>query len=457
LSGISSILDIAKTALSASQAELDTTSHNIANANTDGYTRQRVMAQAIQPIQTTYGYLGSGVDVKAVERVRDAFVDEQTRNLNSDLSKSTIYQQAMTQVESIFNETAGNGLSTQLTALFNAFQTLSQTPEDMGVRQTVMQTGVQVATSFNMLNSKLKNLQYQVGLQVSDEVRKINEQAATIAKLNSQILANATAFKDAPDLKDQMDSAIDQLSKMINVKVTVDANGITNISAGGTVLVAAGTAYALSVSHTSNGITVTPYDSNESLTLTSGELYGLLDVYNSKISQYSSRLDEIANALVQTLNSFHSTGYTLSIGGAPSETGKTFFQGNTAGSIQISPDILASLNNIAASSNGDPGSGDNASAIANVLNAPVMSDGTSIIKAYEGLIGQVGLDSQNANSNMNMLQVAYNQMNTFRQSISGVSIDEELANMIQYQHSFEAAAKVVSTVDQMYQSIINMV
>lgn len=457
MSGISSILDIAKTALSASQAELDTTSHNIANANTDGYTRQRVLSAAIQPIQTTYGYLGSGVDIVAIQRVRDAFVDEQTRNLNSDLSKATIYQQVMTQVESIFNETTGNGLSAQLTALYNAFQTLSQTPEDMGVRQTVMQTGVQVATTFNMLNSKLKNLQYQTGLQISDEIKKVNELTSTIARLNSQILANATAFKDAPDLKDQMDSALDQLSKMINVKVTVDTNGIMNISAGGTVVVAAGTSYALSVKQTSNGIAVYPDGSNQSLTITSGELYGLLDTYNNKISQYLLRLDEIANTLVQTVNSFHSTGYTLSVGGIPPQTGKTFFQGNTAGSIQISPDILMSLKNIAASSNGDPGSGDNASAIANVLNAQVMSDGTSIIKAYEGLVGQVGLDSQNANSNMKMLQVAYNQMNAFRQSTSGVSIDEELANMIQYQHSFEAAAKVVSTVDQMYQSIINMV
>ncbi|MGB9592262.1 MAG: flagellar basal body rod C-terminal domain-containing protein, partial [Candidatus Kryptoniota bacterium] len=234
-------------------------------------------------------------------------------------------------------------------------------------------------------------------------------------------------------------------------------NGIINISAGGAILVAAGTSYTLSVKQTSNEIAVVPYDSNQSLTIASGELYGLLDVYNHKISKYSSRLDEIANTLVQTVNSFHSTGYTLSNGGTPPATGKTFFQGNTAGSIQISPDILASLKNIAASSNGDPGSGDNASAISNVLNAQVMSDGTSIIKAYEGLMGQVGLDLQSAKSNMNMFQVASNQMNAFRQSISGVSIDEELANMIQYQHSFEAAAKVVSTVDQMYQSIINMV
>lgn len=457
MSGISGLLDIGSGALMAAQAEIDTTSHNIANANTDGYTKQRVVTEAAVPFQTTYGFLGSGVEINRIERVRNAFVDEQAMGVNSDLNKATIQQQTMSDVENIFNETSGGGLSDQIRSLFAAFQTLSQNPEDIGIRQTVMQSGQQVATTFNILNSKLQNERYQVGQEINADVGKINELASTIAGINSQVVGNAAAYTDAPDLKDQMDNAISQLSNLINVKVTVDPTGVTNVTAGGAVLVAAGTAYSFKMNQTADNITISRADSTQPATVVSGEISGLLDTYNSQISSFSSKLDDIANTLVKTVNSFNSTGYTLATNGNPAQTGKTFFQGNSAGSIQISPDISSNLNNIAASSSGDPGNGDNAAAIANVLNAPVMSNGQSIVSAYEGFVGDVGLAAQRANNSVQTLQIAQNQMKSFQTSISGVSLDEELANMIQYQHSFEAAAKVVTTADSMYQTIIGMV
>jgi len=457
MSGISSLLNIASEALNTTQAELDTTGHNISNASTDGYTRQRVITEAATPIQTTYGYLGSGVDISRIEGVRDAFVDEQTNNINSDLNEATIQQQTLSNVESIFNETSTTGLSAQLTALFNSFQTLAQNPEDIGLRQTVLQTGQQVATTFNIMNGKLQDIQYQTSQQINADVGKINQLAQTIANVNGTILANAATFKDAPDLQDQLNSAVSQLSNLVNVKVVTDPTGVTNITAGGIVLVAANKAYSFKATQTDSGISVGRSDSTTPATINSGEVAGLLGIYNDQGTSFSDQLNQIANTLVQTVNSFNSSGYTLSTNGDPPETGKTFFSGNSAGSIAISQDILNNLNNIAASSNGDPGNGDNATAIANVLDAPVMSNGQSIVSTYEGLIGQVGLASQNASNSVQTLQIQQNQMTSYQSSISGVSIDEELTNMITYQHSFEAAAKVVSTADSLYQTIIGMV
>ncbi len=459
MSGITSILNIGSGALDASQAELDTTAHNIANANTQGYTRQRVMTQASDPLQTTYGYLGTGVEVTGVEGVRNDYVNEQVTNLNSDLSQANIDQQTLSTVSGIFNETSTStgGLTSQLNALFSAFQTLSQSPEDAGVRQTVLQAGMNVASTFNTLNNQLQNAKYSVAQQVGSDVQNINQLAGTIANINQQILANAGSSRNSSDLQDQLNNAVTQLSNLINVKVVTDANGTENVTAGGAVLVAAGSAFQFKMTQTATGITVGRSDSSVPATLASGELGGLINSYDNQIPAYSEQLDNIAATLVKTVNAFNSTGYTLSTNGNPPQTGMNFFQGSTAGSIQVSQDIISNLNNIAASSSGDPGNGENAAAMANVLNAPVMPNGQSIINSYEGLVNQVGTDTQNANNNAQTLQVQQNQMTAFQNSISGVSLNEELTNMIRYQHSFEAAAKVVTTADAMYQTLIGMV
>ncbi len=459
MSGISSILNIAGDALFASQAEMDTTAHNIANANTPGYARQRVLTQASDPLQTTYGYLGTGVDITSIQGVRDAYVNEQVTNLNSDMSQANIDQETLSTVSGIFNETAQStsGLTSQLNALFSAFQTLSQTPEDMGVRQTVFQAGMNVASTFNTLNSQLQNAKYQVAQQVGSDVNQINQLAGTIASINKEILSNAGTSRNSSDLQDQMNNAVTQLSSLVNVKVVTDANGTMNVSAGGAVLVAAGTAFQFKMTQTDNGITVSRSDSSVPATVLSGELGGLINSYDTQIPSYSQQLDNIASALVKTVNAFNSTGYTLSTNGNPPKTGINFFDGATAGSIEVSQDIATNLNNIAASSSGDPGNGENAAAMGNVLNSPVMPNGQSIIDAYEALVNNVGTDSQKANNNVQTLQVQQNQMQAFQSSISGVSINEELTNMIQYQHSFEAAAKVMTTADSMYKTIIGMV
>lgn len=459
MSGITSILNIGNEALFTSQTELDTTAHNVANANTQGYTRQEVLTSAANPIQTTYGFLGSGVQVDGIQGVRDAYVNEQVMNLNSDLSEANINQQTLTSLGGIFNETSSStsGLTSQLTAFFSALQTLSQTPEDTGVRQNVLQAGINVATTFNTLNNQLQDAKYQVSQQIGTDVSKINNLAETIASINKQLLADSGTSKNSSDLQDQLNNAVTQLSNLVNVKIVTDPSGITNITAGGAVLVAAGNAYTFKMTQTSDGITVGRSDSTVPATISSGELAGLINSFDTQIPSYSAQLDNIAATFAKTVNAFNSSGYTLSTNGNPPQMGKDFFQGTTAGTIQVSQDIVSNLNNIAASSSGDPGNGDNAAAMANVLNSPVMSNGQSIINAYEALVNGVGTDAQNTDNTVQTLQVQQNQMQAFQSSISGVSLNQELTNMIQYQHSFEAAAKVITTADAMYSTVIGMV
>ncbi len=459
MNGINGIMNIAREALMTSQAELDTTGHNIANANTEGYTRQEVVTEASTPILSTNGYIGTGVTINRIEGVRNDYVNSQVTTLNSNLSQANIDQQTLSNVQNIFNETANStsGLLSQLSAFFNSFQALSQSPEDAGVRQTVLQTGQNVATTFNVLNNQIQSTKYQVAQQIQADVEKINQIGSTIAGINQQIQANAGSSRNSSDLQDQLNNAVSQLSNLTNVKIVTDSNGMMNVTAGGVVLVAAGTAYQFKMTQTANGITVGRSDSTIPATITSGEVAGLVDSYDNKIPAYASQLDQIAGTLVKTINAFNSSGYTLATGGSSAQTGKDFFEGTSAGSISISPDIMASLNNIAASSSGDPGDGTNAAAMANVLNTSVMPNGQSIMNAYQALVNQVGTDSQQADSAVQTLQIEQSQMKAFQSSISGVSLDQELTNMIQYQHSFEAAAKVVTTADSMYQTIIGMV
>ena len=459
MSGLTSILNIGNEALNTSQTELNTTAHNIANANTPGYTRQTVETQASLPVETPYGYIGTGVEVTGIQGVRNAYVNEQVTNLNSDLSQANINQQTLTSIGGIFNETATStsGLTAQLNAFFGAMQTLSQSPEDSGLRQNVLQAGINVATTFNSLNSQLQNVKYQVSQQIGSDVSQINTLAGTIASINKELMANAGTSRNSSDLQDQMNNAVNQLSNLVNVKVVTDSNGVMNVTAGGAVLVAAGSAFKFSMTQTSSGIAVGRSDSSVPATISSGELAGLMNSFNAQIPAYSSQLDGIAATFANTINTFNNAGYTLSDNGNPPTQGGNFFQGTTAGTIQVSQNIISNLNNIAASSSGAPGDGQNAAAMGNVLNAPVMSNGQSVINAYEGLVNQIGTDSQDANNNVQTIQLQQNQMQAFQSSISGVSLNQELTNMIEYQHSFEAAAKVITTADSMYQTIIGMV
>jgi flagellar hook-associated protein 1 len=449
-------LQTALSGLEAAQAAIDTTGQNISNANTPGYSRQTVnlterSALTIPALSSYTGdgsQFGTGVDITSISRIRDTFLDSQYRAQNSTENGQNTTQTILSQVQAGLNEPNSDGLSTTLNKFFQDWNTLGSTPGNQGAQQAVMGDGAAVADQLNTMSGQLSTLESQVSQQydtlTDPDNGAIANDANQIAQLNGQIAQAQSAGIDANDLLDQRDNVIDDLSQYSNVNVTTQSNGMVNVSFGNAALAAQnGTADATPlVSGTSVDLTDNLTDAN--LSGSGGTLGSLLGLYDSttgtgKIADYSTTLDGIANDLVTTINS--------AISGADSSgpTATPFFDptGTTAATIAVNPSLTAS-------SATPPYTEAEANAVAG------LSTGTAS-QAYNAFVTQVGSDVQSAQNAQQTSQSLLTAISNQRQSVSGVSLDEEMTNLIQFQQAYQASARVMSTINDTFSSLLNMV
>ena len=449
-------LQTALSGLEAAQAAIDTTGQNIANASTPGYSRQTVnmterSALTIPALSSVTGngaQFGTGVDITSITRIRDQFLDSQYRAQNSTENGQNTSSTILSQVQAGLNEPSADGLSGALNQFFTDWNTLAAHPTDQGAQQAVMGDGAGVADQLNTLSGQLGTLESQVSSQYNTltdpSTGAVANDANEIAQLNGQIAQAQAGGIDANSLEDQRDNVIDDLSQYSNVNVTTQSNGMVNVSFGNAALAAQnGTTDATPlVNGTSVDLTDNVTDSN--LNGAGGTLGSLLGLYDStagtgKIADYSTTLDGIANDLVTTVNG--------AIAGAdasgPSAT--PFFDpsGTTAATIAVNPSL---------SSNGTtpPYTADEAGAVAG------LSGGTAD-QAYKAFVTQIGSDVQSAQNAQQTSQSLLTAIGNQRQSISGVSLDEEMTNLIQYQQAYQASARVMSTINDTISTLLSMV
>jgi len=453
-------LDIARRALVTQRQAMDVTSHNIANANTPGYTRQRPNLTPTTPLQKNGLLFGTGVTISTIERLRDKFVDQEIRGANQFLGSATQQKAIFSRVEAVFNEPSDSGLRNALDKFFAAFQNLAAHPEDGGVRQAVVQQAITLSRTFNSMSANLRQLQSDIAEDVETKVDQINQLLRRIADLNVEIGQYSGIGQEANDAKDQRDKALDELSKLVDVKAIEDSRGAVTVTIGGTTVVSLGSTMKLAAEVTSGGISIIAPEAGTStnkvvLNVTSGEVGAAVELYNTTIPGFLDRLNTLALTLITGINNLHYAGYGL---GTPPPTGNNFFTGTDASDIQVNSAILNDVNLIAASADGTPGNSVTASAIADYLNEPVLNGGTvSIMQYYTAFISDVAAQSKNASDMLDSQERVLTQLENQRESVSGVSIDEEMVNLIKFQRAFDAAARMVRTVDELYQTIINMV
>lgn len=455
MSGLSQILEIARRALNSQRAGMNVTSHNIANASTTGYSRQRVEFQATAPERTSLGLLGTGVTTQHIGRVRERFIDQQIRSASDTLGESSTQQSILGQIEAVVNEPSDTGLSSALTGFFNAFQSLALHPEETSSRNEVLQKGIQLGRSFQRLSNSLSQLRSDLLDDVDSKLDRINQLTEEISDLDVQITAMTTAGLDPSDAKDQLDLKIDELSKLASTKVSEDQSGSVMISIGGTMVASRAGSVALKSDASGGTLKIVMAASGREVPIGSGELGGLLKIYNTTIPGYQSSLNEIASALIDRVNTVHAGGYGL---GSPPTTGENFFSGTDATNIVVDSAITSNINAIAASATGDPGNNDTALALAGVQDELLVNGSTkTLAQAYRGLVSTIGSDIQSAENTANAQELVLEQLENQRSAVSGVSIDEEMTSLIKYQRSFEAAARVVTTVDDMFETVLNLV
>jgi flagellar hook-associated protein 1 FlgK len=453
--GLSQILEIARRALTAQQMGMNVTSHNISNANTPGYSRQRVSLVATSPTRSTAGLLGTGVSVAYVGRVRERFIDQQIRLSNDSYGSATAQQRILGQLEATLNEPSDAGLGAAMSRFFNSFQDLSVHPEESGPRNAVLQQGAMLAQTFRRLNSGLTQLRSDIGNDVQGKVDRINTLASEIGGLNVQITAAMSSSGDPGDLRDQRDLKIEELSMLANISVSEDQRGSVMVSLAGTEIVSSSGASALRVTRSGERMEIASDASGSVVNATGGELGGMLKIFNTDIPSALSKLDQLASAIITRVNALHSGGYGL---GTPPPTGINFFTGTSAADISVDTMVSGNINNIAASRTGAPGDNTVAVALSRVGSEPLLSGNSiSVTHFYGGFVSEVGSGINSADNTARSQELILAQLENQRTSVSGVSLDEEMTNLIKYQRSYDAAARVVNTVNELFQTILNMV
>lgn len=455
----SRILDIARSALAAQNAAITTTSHNIANVNTPGYSRQRVDLAAAKPMSNTFGFLGQGVDIQSIHRIRDSFVDSQLRGEYQSLGRWEYRENTMAEIENIFNEPSDTGLSQILGDFWDSWDELGNDPQSGSAREQVRQMGTHLVNTFQHLSKRLTDLQDRLNEDLKGKVDEINSKTVLIGELNAQIASAETRNISANEFRDQRDRLVDDLSKLVDVTVTEKDNGMVTLSLSGQILVERDVAYQLSTSTGSNGRstvdTVVWARNNQPVSIKNGELKGIIELRDDVIQGELDDLDELANSMVTEVNAIHSAGY-----GQDGFSGYNFFSSSSGGASDIALDngILGDIARIAASSDGTDGSGDTAHSIAGLRESRVMSgNSVTMDDFYASMMGSLGVQSQEATFQRENQDIIVSQLETQKSAVSGVSLDEEMTQLIKYQHAYEAAARLITTVDEMMQTLIDMV
>jgi flagellar hook-associated protein 1 FlgK len=575
-------LNLGYKGVAAQQRALDVTGHNIANANTEGFSRQRAVMVTDMPMYTPNGYIGSGVDIINVERIRDKFLDQQFRNESNNKGYWDLTFNTYTKIEDILNEPIDGSLRKSMDDFWSAWQDLSKDPESAAIRTTVVQKGITAADSFNHLNDQLELLKKDIGYNLQNKVSDVNSLAARIADINLQIIRSESDGRMANDFRDRRDMLVEELAKIVNIDITEDNRGGMNIFVGGQALVYTTTYNPIQSTPRADGMFDVKWANGSDFQAKNGEMKALIDARDVVVDSYIGQLNTAAKAFAEMTNSVHQSGFGL---GGNADTGIPFFtipgqtvgsqgkadgsadwgdftpiittQGNTdffvlnpyqivfandtsaistdfnlsgntltitadwantdyteaelqdlinqqletagvtekiflnmgsatspdiadnpptkftidgganpsadfsASNISVNPDVIADVSKVAAAkysvTNLQNGIGDNGNALklAQIKYDKSAINGFTVDDYYRSMIGDIGINSNKAKSMANNQELLVSQINTQREYVMGVSLDEEMTNMIQFQQAYNSSARFLTTVDEMLDVLVN--
>jgi flagellar hook-associated protein 1 len=483
--GLNSVLEIGKSGLNIYQMATEVTSQNIANINTAGYSRQQVVLETAPPTTANGFPLGTGVRIASISRSYDALIQQQLVNAQTTQGYDTTKSNVLQQIEPSFNEVANDGLGAAVSKYFGAWQDLSLNPSGQTERQSLL-TNAQILTdNFHSVSKTLTDTITSQNNALVPLTNSINATLNNIAQLNSQIKTTQMVSGNANELKDQRDQLIQNLSQQMGIKYTENSDGTTDVyvtdnSASPAVnynLVKGSIAGSVNADTTNpNKTVITVTDNSGALPATSnpldpaaatpfytsdtsgGQLWATLKMRDVTVPGYLSKLDSLATTIATQVNTQQQAGSDLT-GSIPPAT-VAFFDPATssAATFNINP-ALTSTSQIAAAANGAP-TGDNSNAlqIANLQNTLTMSGNTTTFNSYyDSLVSTVGLDVQSSKNTVTQDAAFTQQITNLQQSNSGVSLDEELTNLMKYQRSYQASAKLITTATEMMDTVMGLI
>jgi flagellar hook-associated protein 1 FlgK len=469
MTSLGSILSIAREALLVQQTQVHVTSQNIANAETEGYSRQRAVVTAADPQWFPFGNLGTGVVLKDIGRARDTMLDASYRREQTGASSFGMQRDLLTGVEQILGEPSENGLSATLDQFWNAWSDLSNDPTRGTPRSVVRQRGAQVAGALNTIAGKLSSEDAVNRTRLSNTVASYNQLARQIGAINVQIVSAEVGGHTAADLRDARDRLVDQMSQIADTSVAENANGTITVHLGTITAVDGASVNQLELRTSGGKLAIGLVGNTDDLRRIDGQLGAMLDFSNTSVPTLTARLDQMAQALVTQVNSVHRQGWTAAgdaLGGAnwnpltpPTGSNVDFFDPAkvTAATISLSAAVQANAGVIAAGNvQGATGNNSTALALGSMRSTANMVGTQTFADYYSDTVSQLALDVREATDTATVHETLASQADTRRQSVSGVSTDEELIELTRQQQAYAAASKLVTTVDEMMQTLLTL-
>jgi flagellar hook-associated protein 1 len=450
-------MSIAVQALVADTGALQTTNNNIANANTPGYSRQISVLQSAAPTDEGQVSIGNGVVFEGVQSVRDELLQMQIQSQTTAQSGANAQLNSMQQIQPAFT-TSTQDVGTTMSALFSSFSNLSTDPTSSILRQGVLTAGQNLVSAFNTTSASLTSQQAGLNTQVDQDVSQINQLTQQIAALNPRLSELKASGQDGGSIQDEQDQLVLSLSKLTNVSVTKTENGDTLTTGNGSPLVEGSKSFALQTSTGSDAMQHVLDQSGNDVTssLTGGDLGGSIQTRDQTIPSILYHLNFLANNLGNAVNAAQAKGFDQN-----GNQGQSFFNipstaalpgGGTVMSISMA---ITNPALIAASSDGSSGSNGNLASF-NLISTTNLVAGQTPAATYASLVNQVGSLTSNASAESSATTASLLQLNDQKSSVSGVSIDQESVNLIAFQQAYQAAARVISTINSLFQVTMAM-
>ena len=459
--GLSATMEIGKNGLNIYRVATEVTSENIANVNTPGYSRQRVLLESAPPTTANGFPMGTGVRIASVERYYDGLLQQQLAKAQTTQGYDSTKSNVLQQIEPTFNEISNDGLGAAITGFFGSWQDLTLNPAGSAERQAVLSRTQILTDNFKAVSTTLTDAINTQNASLVPLTDSINATLNNIAQLNGQIKTTELVSGNANEIRDQRDQLVRDVSKQIGITYTENSDGTTDIkyADGGAALVTGATAGAFSLTINAGtglyDVSVTPPGGAAAIvTPTTGQLGATMALRDTIIPGYLAKVDALASTIITEVNTQHKLGFDQS-----GVAGKDFFTGTTAATISLNSADITGTDKIAASGNTSLlGDNSNALALAQLQAKKVMSTNTAAFGSYfNGLVSQIGLDVQSSKNTVAQDEAFTKQLTTLRESNSGVSLDEELTNLVKYQRSYQASAKLINTATEMMDTVIGLI
>ncbi|MFH0781255.1 MAG: flagellar hook-associated protein FlgK [Pseudomonadota bacterium] len=478
MAGLLNALNSARTSLEVNQKSIEITGNNISNVNTVGYSRQKADFETYPAMNFGDFFIGQGVKISNVSRQHDVFIEQQLKQKAVDFGLQDALTRPLSELESVFTITDDN-ISTDINNFFDSLQELTANPSDLVQRNNVILQGDVLATSFNTTIDQLNSIQENINNTIVSKLDTVNSQLKELADLNDRIYSIEIRGQMANSARDQRDIVAKDLAQTLGAQSYEDKNGMLSVVLpGGLPLVQGNMAMSISALTSGSDMTLQLHAGGVTRDLgvktLGGAFQGLLDVRDNLIPEMTADLDKLAYELSVQVNLQHQAG-----GGLDSSTGNNFF--NMPPNYAASPpgpaptaaqykDAARNMSvaitdpaKIAAGAAPDPGPptgnvapGDNSNAIilSNISDTYLIGGTDSFTSLYGKLSAKIGVESNQNQLSLKGAQDAMDQLENFRDGLVGVSLEEEMISLIQFQRGFESSAKFLSTVDEMMSTVI---